>query len=99
VHKNDEAIGRGLLEVLELSHSGIALRAGGFDVSACLLVLVGGRTMSVGDLTLQVLDPTFQLLGSQLEHPDAVGNHHALGEYAPCPFFVGLAQETQLVVH
>jgi hypothetical protein len=99
VHQHHQAIRRCLLEVLELSHGCIALRAGGFDVPACLLVLVGGRTMSLGDLTLQVLGSTLQLLGSQLEHPDAIGRHQALGKDVPFLFLMGLAQEAQLVVH
>jgi hypothetical protein len=84
------------LEFLELPHSRITLRASGFDVSVCELVLLGnllgGVTMSVSDLELQLLD-------AQLEDADAIGRHNALGDDAPCLFFVSLAEETKLVFH
>ncbi len=91
MHQHYQAVGRGLLEVLELSHGCVPLGTSSFDVPACLLVLTGSLTMSVGDSPLQLPDSVLQLLGSQLEHADAIGRDHALAEDVLRLFFVGLA--------
>jgi hypothetical protein len=59
---------------------------------ASVLVRVECFTMSIVDLTLQLLD-------SQLNHTDAIRHYDALGEHATYLYLVGLAQETQLVFH
>jgi hypothetical protein len=110
MHQHHEAIRRGLLKFLELPSGCIALRAGGFDVPARLLVFMSGFTTSIGDfgvsirdLTLELPDPTLQLmlqqLESQLELPDAISRNQALGEDVLALFLVGVAQESQLIVH
>jgi hypothetical protein len=74
-----------------LSHSCVPLGTSSFDVPACLLVLTGSLTVSVGDSPLQLPDSVLQLLGSQLEHADAIGRDHALAECVLRLFFVSLA--------
>jgi len=91
VHEHYQTIGRGLLEVLELSHGFVPLGTSSFDVPACLLVLIGSLTMSVGNCPLQLPYSVLQLLASQLEHADAIGRDHALVEDVLRLFFVGLA--------
>jgi len=91
VHQHHQAIRRGLLELLELSHGCLALPASSFDVPACLLVLVGNCTMSIGDRTLQLLHLTLQLFGSEFEQADAIGRYYALGEDVLRLLIVGLA--------
>jgi hypothetical protein len=110
VHQCDQAIRRGSLELLELTHGGIAFPACGFDVPARLLVLdgngLGGSTMSIGDLTshprdeiLQLLDLPLELLDPQLELPNVFRRHQALRKNVLGLFFMGLTEEAELVFH
>jgi hypothetical protein len=96
VHQRDQAIRRGLLELLELTPRCIALGASGLDVPACLLVLSGCGFVSSRDFMLQ---SSFELLDVQLEHSDPIGRDHTLGQDVLRLFLVGSAQETQLVLH
>jgi hypothetical protein len=82
----------GPLKVFELSRRGVALPPSSFDVSASVFVCRGGFTPCGGSLALV-------LLGSQLQQPDAIGHNHPLGKDVLRLFFVGLSQESQLVVH
>lgn len=103
MHQEHQAVRPCLLELFELPHGRITLRASSFDVPACQLVilrdLLGSVTMGIADLSLQLLDAMLELLDSKLEAADAIGRDHALGDDMPCLFFVSLAKETHLVVH
>lgn len=94
-----QAIGPGVLELLELPSDRITLRASSFDVLVCQLVLLSNRLGGIGNFALELLDATLELLDSQLEDADAIGSHQALGDDVPCLFFVSLAEETKLVFH
>jgi hypothetical protein len=92
VHQDHQAIRPGLLELLEVTHGCISFCASSCDVPACLLVLDGDLTTSMGDLSVQLLD-------SLLEHSDPIGCDHTLGQNVLRLFLVRSSQETQLVLH